>query len=82
MGVGFTKIDSSTFSLQLIKRIGSWPLISDEMSGSWDEGNWSLEANVAKASLLAGGSLFNFGITPDLLNSSIYRLNVRYGVTV
>ncbi|XP_063853940.1 neprilysin-1-like isoform X2 [Scylla paramamosain] len=68
--------DSPIFTLLSPDHLGAWPLINPE---KWDPNEFNLEDLLAKLALYQVHTFFEFYITPDERNSSMYTLQFYKG---
>jgi predicted metalloendopeptidase len=64
-------LQGTTYLLELIKSIGSWPVTTDAVSGQWDQSDWSFENALSKSHAIGATPFFEVEINTDLMNSSV-----------
>ena len=58
--------------------MGSWPMTSDDVSGTFSEDNFNLIDMLAYANLHGATPLFGFGVGQDEHNSSLNVIDVSW----
>ena len=57
--------------LALIQTLGSWPVTSGSISGTWQQSSWSFGDALSTAFSLGAAPFFSLGIGEDYMNNSV-----------